>query len=55
MKKLFITFTFLFTTNVHFQEIPFEIIGGEIEWQKVYEEDLNIEPQTIFFKKPIIK
>mgnify|MGYP006906293961 CR=1 FL=1 len=52
MKKLFITLTFLISTNAYCQEIPFEIIGGDIEWQKVYEEDLNIEPQTIFFKKP---
>ena len=38
--------------SAYTQETPFKIIGGDIEWQKVYEEDLNIEPQTIFFRKP---
>lgn len=42
----------MFTTNAYCQEIPFKMIGGDIEWQQVYEEDLNIEPQTIFFTRP---
>ena len=51
MKKLFLLL-FLISSKTYCQEIPFKIIGGDIEWQKVFDEDLNIEPQTIFFRKP---
>jgi len=53
MKKYFII---LIITNVYqfvyTQKIPFKIIGGDIEWQETYEEDLKIKPQTIYFAEP---
>ena len=52
MKKTVIVIALLICLNAYCQEIPFKIVGGDIEWQKVYEKDLNIEPQTIFFSKP---
>ncbi|MBF12511.1 MAG: hypothetical protein CMC63_10095 [Flavobacteriaceae bacterium] len=52
MKKIIIAFTFLICTNAYSQEIPFKIIDGDIEWEELYAEDLDIESQTIFFTAP---
>ena len=52
MKKLILLLIFSTTLVGQNEAGNFKITGGDIEWQKVYEEDLDIEPQTIFFKKP---
>ena len=52
MKKLILLLIFSTTLVGQNEAGNFKITGGDIECQKVYEEDLDIEPQTIFFAKP---
>ena len=50
-KNITLILLFLISINCYAQEIPFKIIGGDIEWSKVYDKDLNIEPQLVYFKQ----
>lgn len=50
-RNITLVLSILISINSFTQEIPFKIIGGDIEWSKVYDKELNIEPQQVSFKQ----